>query len=373
MAARAAAPLALALIASACLGRAEAGGVLRVASVSGVVEHRVPGEVAWKQLAPGTVLGPGGEIRAQRGALVRLSSGKDAVELDGGKLRVAAGDRIVLVEGRALVEAAEHPMTISDESETIVARATKGIFRLDLGRRVAVYEGSAEVRFIQSYPVSRLRELALATGEPELRPMRLDRDDRWDRRLLAEALELDRGIENVALEGTYGAQVRDPAFYEARVQPSSAVAFLRAGPLQLTTLLREVAPTDVLVGIVVGLRIAENPGQLGQKFGEVIVLFRSGASWGLVAAELGLSGTDVLASLEQALTPGAPPQTVQPPRRPGSRQTREPSPTPTRSASPRPTRSPSPSPSPTTSTSPSPSPSPCTPLDELLGNCTPGG
>jgi hypothetical protein len=378
-----AAILALMLAAVAC-GRAEAGGVLRAAEVTGAVDYQAAGETGWKPLKQGIALGPGSQVRASTGdALVRLRSGDNAVELTGrrltgGRLRVEAADRIVLVEGRALVEAGDHAMSIRDEDSSVTARTRKGVIRYDLGLRVAVYRGAAEVRIIQSYPVPRLRELALGTGEPELRPLRLDGQDRWDKRLLGDALELDRQIEVVgrSLEGIYGRQVRGFKFYEDRVNPPSAVAFLRSGPLALGNLLREVAPIDVLAGVIIGLRIAGTPGALAKSFSEVILLFRSGASWGVIAAELELAGPEVVAGLEQALTPGAPPQKVQPRPRPRTvvPPTGSPRPSTRPTSSPRPSQPPSPSPSPTTSNSPSPSPTPspsCSPLDVILGTCSP--
>jgi hypothetical protein len=370
--------LALALLGAAC-GRAVAGGVLRAAEVSGDAQYQAAGETAWTVLRPGTALGPGSQVRVPSDGLIRLRSGDDAVELTGGRLRVEGPDKVVLIEGRSLIESGKNAMTIRDNDASLTARISKGVLRYDLGQRIAVYRGEAEVRITQSYPVPQLRELALGTGEPTLRPLNLDPEDRWDLRLLGDALELNRQIEVIgrSLEGIYGAQVRDPAFYEKRVTPPTAVSFLRSGDLALGALLREVEPIDVLAGVVIGLRVAGSAERLAESFRNVIALFRSGASWGVIAAELELPGPEVVAGLEQALTPGAPPQAVQPrpkpktvvvPPSPG-----QPRPSPRPTSSPRPTQSPSPSPSPTNSPTPSPSPSPsptCSPLDQILGNCT---
>lgn len=380
-AAAAAALLALAL---AGCGRAEAGGVLRAAEVEGAVEVQAAGEAGWRPLKPGAVVGPGSQVRAAAAALVRLAGGKDAVEVTGGRLRVASASRLVLLEGRALVQAADGSMTIGDEPASTVATIAKGIVRFDLGSRIAVYAGEAGVEAVRSYRVPLLRELALATGDPELRPLRLvaDGQDRWDKRYLGDAIELERQIDVVgrSLEQIYGAQVRDPLFYEKRVKPASAVAFLRSGPLSLSALLSEVAPIDVLTAVVMGLRVAGSADKLAESFRNLLALFDAGASWGVIAAELGLPSAEVVAGLEQALTPGAPPQTVAPPR-PRGRRTITPTSPPTRppgpTSSPRPSTSPTPSPPPTspspspTPTSPSPTPSPtCSPLDIVLGTCS---
>jgi hypothetical protein len=372
----------LVLLGGAC-GRAVAGGVLRAAEISESAQYQEPGQTRWMPLRVGTALGPGSQVRVPSTGLVRLRSGDDAVELTGGRLtggrlRVEGADKLVLIEGRSLVESGDHAMIIRDNDRTLTALISKGVMRFDLGHRVAVYRGEAEVRITQSYPVPRLRELTLGIGDPELRPLNLDAEDRWDRRILGDALELNRQIEVVgrSLEGIYGAQVRDPAFYEKRVTPPTAVSFLRSGDA-LATLLREVTPIDVLAGVVIGLRVAGAPERLGDSFRNVIALFLQGASWGVIAAELELPGPEVVAGLEQALTPGAPPQAVQPRPKPKTvvvpPTPSSPRPTTRPTSSPRPTQSssPSPSPSPTNSPSPSPTPSPsCSPLDQILGSCS---
>ncbi|MGH2831017.1 MAG: hypothetical protein ACRDJM_11090, partial [Actinomycetota bacterium] len=325
---------------------------------------------AWEPLRRGRALAPGEEVRTEDDGTVVLSSGSGSFEMARGAWLIVRSAQHVVARTGKILASAQRSVRLDDESG-LSAVAKEGSFRLDVGTRVAVYRGSVSVSLpagAVEVPVG--REVTLGLVAPDVRAIAIDPNDPWDVRLLADAIQIDRALRPYqrTFDASTASDQKSLDFFGRYVE-AGAIGFL--GPL-LPARLARYGKFDVLVALFIGI---ERSGALGTPltatFAEVIALRDEGASFGLAAQVLGVKPQPLLQRVVTGLTPGAPPQRVEPTRRPGQPT---PSPQPTGSRSP----SSSPSPSPTGTGEPSPSPSPTqsspTPTSsptciEILGLC----
>lgn len=297
-----AAALSLALTASACFGpsHAKASGSYRAAEVEGRAE--VLRNEAWAPLAEGSLVSAGDEVRALSGASVRLTQ-EDGPEVElapESHVGLRPGGAVEVVSGNVLgIARAGAPVVL--ESRGVTARGTGGALRLDrnLSMRVGVYGGAATLAAAGGRTdVPRLRE-AVVVGKTLPRvvdPLSISALDRWDRRFLGEALDVDRELRGLArgFDAQYGHASDGAGFFGEFI------------PLRSLSFVEPYVPTahasDVLVGLVVAALVRQEQGEsLASAFAGVMDLRMRGASWGLIAFERGLDLDDLLTLVLRAV------------------------------------------------------------------------
>lgn len=259
-------------------------------------------------------------------------------------IELRSGDLLATFERRGEVETSE----ASVSGETAVFRVDRG-----LALRLGVYDGSATITGSgNELEVPRYREAIVAGGViPEVpKPYQIDPDDRWDRTLLERAIELDERLRSFGsgLEAQLGPVVGNAFF--SLLLPEDETGFL--APYE------DIRRSDILIGLMMAAEASAGSPNIAARFGNILDLWRQGASWGLLALEFGASAEGLfdglLSAIErvglfiQGLTPGG---TANQPGQSG------PSPSPTTSPNGggggggngpgKPSPSPSPSPSPT--------------------------
>jgi len=362
---------ALMLAATSCLGGSHrgGGGGLRATSVVGAVTVQTPGEPA-HALRQGSTVAEGSALTTARDASVRLEDGEDlAVELAGEtRATIVSSQRASLDLGAALAETAKGSFAF--DSRGVGVTVSNGAARLDrrLGTlRVGVYKGSAHLDLVgRTADVPVYRQQDFAGGVPLERdptPLTLDDRDPWDRRLLGDVLELDKGLAQFVrgFNSEFSQQALVPVFFTAFVPVRAAATVVATAPA-------DVSAADKLIGLVFAQQLSARDGndsQLARHFGEMVAEFQQGATWGLIAKERGLELRLLLPAVLDAIRRGTTPPPV-PSGGAGGGGGGGGSTPPT----PRPTGSPKPTPSPSPTKTPSPTPTPtCSLLDQLLQNC----
>lgn len=372
------AALLLAFAGTAC-GAARASGVFTASDVEGAVEVRAGGD--WEPLSDGRTVAASEEVRTGPGGSVTLEADGTRYELGGDTWMIVGADAGATAKTGSLLAESERPIVVGDGGG--VTATGPGAFRLDYGRRVASYRGTIAIEGTSgNIDLPPLRELTLGLAVSDVRLMVLDEGDRWDRRYLADAIEIDRSLAPYERSFDVNAGVARPTleFIGTYVDPN-AIGFL--APL-LGTRLSRTGPFDALVSLLIAIEHANVAGKpLPESFSDVLDLREQGATFGVVALALSVEPGPLLRRVLLALNPAEPPQKVtpiegSPSPRPRATGGGSPTPSPSPTGSRRPTSSPtptsSPSPTPTQSGSPSPSPSPsptCEIVDQLMGTCTP--
>jgi hypothetical protein len=134
--------------------------------------------------------------------------------------------------------------------------------------------------------------------------------DEWDRRFLADAIAIDRVIEQlqVGWRNQYGELPQQVAFYEDFVSDlAGADAAGVADSVELLASRRDGdllgPPVEVLAGLVVArARVAVTDGSLSDAATEILGLRRAGATWGLTATLLDLDQAAIAQAAEAGLT-----------------------------------------------------------------------
>jgi hypothetical protein len=300
-----------------------AAWILLVAMVTGACVGSAPGEDSMGRVRPlgGTVwlmhegdvdlvsepadLTSGDEVRTARDgrAEVELATGGTVELAPGAEVRVN-GSGPELLAGDALVEASAptgvavpFPTAQTAGLGRVAVTAERGVFRLERGvsLRVAVYEGSVRIPgsgFEAS--VDRLREAVVAAGivPSNPRPLQVDPTDRWDLRMLGEAIAL----------GDHLARLQQGL---ARQLPRRGVGdtVRKALPPTLPTgaamrHLADLSPAAALVAAVVADRAAREQGlAVTESLTGVVEELRLGASWIVVIAQRELAAEGLLAAL----------------------------------------------------------------------------
>ena len=301
---------------ASCVGGGGGGGngSFEAAELSGSVSVRAP-DGAVRTLERGDDVPAGSVIKTgSDDSFVRLEAGAGrAVELLADTQVTMVDARTVTLDiGRVLGQTGtRQPLTISSRG-TVVQVSVDGASRVErlLGAlRVAVYAGSSRVELLgRGVDVPRFRELVVAGGVPlerEPRPLTLSATDRWDRRLLGDVLDFDRelGQFGTGFNAEFGSVPIAPRFF-ANFVTLPSVGFLRA---QLPT----NQPAEILVGVVFAQRLAAeaaNQLRLPEFFAALVNLRDQGATWGLIAKEMGLDLRLALQGVRDAIARGTAPE-----------------------------------------------------------------
>jgi hypothetical protein len=206
--------------------------------------------------------------------------------LDAGDLLVVAGDDDVALE------AADTEITV----ETGAARVSR-----DLGVDIGLYAGTATVDSASAVrAVPGLRQLNVPVlGRParDLRPIRYDAADPWDRRFLGDAIALGEELQGLA--DTYSASLepgagRTVGFYRQVLPGLDGERGFDQGLLDPPR-----PPGEVLVGAAIA-DLADR-GSFADRWDAVFGFRDDGAAWGLVALDQGVGRGPLLRTVEHAL------------------------------------------------------------------------
>jgi hypothetical protein len=291
---RIAAIISLAMLAGAC-ARTGSGDGLRLVPLDGEVYVVRGSEESLvtdpQELAIGDSIrtGPGGM------ALVEFPGKRTAELAPSSELAIAGADRSELPEGEALFQASDG-MTVASGAAEI--EGAGGYFRVERyvgALRLGVYSGSATIEGWDGR-VPSLNEVAVSAGivpDPP-RPLDLDPGDRWDRRMLGEAMAL-------------GAELTDIARGLASQLPPSvgAVPVERVLPQRFPARgaeseLRSFPVAQGLVAAMVALQAARADDRSPlQVLRDILNLRDLGAEWSIVVARWQLFGGGVLAALSR--------------------------------------------------------------------------
>lgn len=311
--------LIIALIATSCAGGREVPKPMQIKILKGsarLFREEVPSIVRSQ-----AGVRAGDRIVQSRDGIAELylAAGR-LFEIAGADLRVVSPTKVTLDRGNALASLAARA---SVDGREIEISSAKGAFRVDrsLATRVGVYEGQARVESDgEELSVPRLRQATIAGGVvPRApKPLRIDAGDPWDRRFLQEALDLD-----VRLTG-FGRGL------EAQLGTGSGVAFFArilpvGGDLGFLVPFVGLRRSDVLIALALSLEAAKSPESVSGRFTQIYALWSDGATWGLIAYELGVGQPSVFARLLDAVRlagvtigagPVVPPRTSPPPAAP---------------------------------------------------------
>lgn len=355
--------------APSCVGRRGPGSSFRAESPSGDVQVRAPGTSDWVALSSGRRVTPEDEVRTRDGSVALARDDGARIELGRyTSLRVDRVTELTLEAGRVLIVVPEIPVEV--EAQGVHAQARKAMYRVEAGYSIRVGSYGGEVTVSQDadrVTLGDFRQVEITGGvfQRDPLPMRISPSDDWDRKLLSDALDLDRQLRQYGRVFLYdfAAQARNPLFYVTLVPglPQSAIE----------SLLRTRAdPADLLFGVLMAGRVGDT---VAASLGDLMRLRFAGATWGLIARERRIDMKAFLALVIAALVPPSSPSAS-----PGATSRPSPGGSPGPSGSPSPSGSPtdrpsgSPSPSPSRSPTPSPNPSPtCDPISLLLGRCGP--
>ncbi len=255
---------------------------------------------SWALLEPGDVVTTGARVRSADGA---------RIDVTGGQLELGVGTNATFFPGAVELATGSMLTSVTSPREVRANGATVegvGVWRVDLASspRVAVYDGGVGVLGTVDVAVGRLEQAALRTDDTRARPMRIDPADGWDARFAAEVIAVDRfaASSQVSLGRTYGADVRERAFYDdfdllgedlQDALPSLAVrrSDTRFGP-----------PDQIILGAAVAQVLIDFAGIEPAAAVAAVDLERGdGASWGtvLVRRDQGVAALRIV--LDQAL------------------------------------------------------------------------
>jgi hypothetical protein len=284
----------LAMLAGAC-ARSGSGDGLRIVPLGGdvfVVHGSAESLVTEpEELAVGDSIrtGPGGT------AFVEFPGDK-AVELaPSSELVIAAVDRSELADGRALFHAPDG-MTVSSGPAEI--EGVGDYFRVDryIGAlRLGVYSGTATIEGWDGR-VRSLQEVGVSAGIVPEPPRFLDLDsrDRWDRRLLGDAIDLGDELGDIAR----GLASQLPPGTD--VVPLERVLPKRFPARSAQPELRSFPVADGLVAAMVAIQAARADDRSPlQVLRDVLHLRELGAEWSIVVARWHLLRSGVLAALSR--------------------------------------------------------------------------
>lgn len=243
----------------------------------------------------------GDRIVLSRGGLaeLRLAAGRsfELTGRNGVELRISSTSALNLERGSVLAKLSSQA-TIA--AAALSASSSKAAFRIDhaLSIRVATYLGKVRLTAPgRSLDLPRLRQVVVAAGElpGRERPIRINKVDRWDRRYLQAAIDLDSRLANFAqgLEAQLG-RSSGPALFSAVMPTAGDLSFLNPYSSQRRS--------DIVIGLVIASEAAaNNGGSVGDVFAPVIGLWSDGASWGLIAFEYGVGEQKLFGGLLEAV------------------------------------------------------------------------
>jgi hypothetical protein len=279
---------AFAVAAIACNGGPDARSDARLVPLSGEISvgREAAGEFVIEREM---LLAPGDAVRADVDGWARIvwPDGRIAELAPETSVRLVGSRVIELLAGSVLVRATE--FLAVDVAGTRV-EGQDALFRVDrrLSSRIGVYEG--RVRLPGSAlddPLEALRQIVLV-GDSLSRaqvPLQVDPDDPWDAEILGDAIDVGLGL--LRLERGVAAQLPED-------QASALRAVLGVLPVRTLTaltpdLLAPLSPSEILLaGAVAGPVGRGSKAGIRSAFERVAALRGLGASWVVVAADLGL-------------------------------------------------------------------------------------
>ncbi|MCA1839051.1 MAG: hypothetical protein ABR507_12215 [Actinomycetota bacterium] len=290
----------LALIASACGSGAGAGTApMQLSVVEGIATLLHKGQST--HLLKGThplATGDRVSVSSKGVARIALASGR-AFELSGSTSVIVASQSALELRTGDVLATVTAPARVTVEGVDVEgARSTFRVSR-DSSSRVRSYDGSSIDVSTAGGTLSlpRFREAVIAGGvlPRSPRPLRLSASDRWDRRLLQDAIDLDERLSNFArgLEAQLGDQP-GVQFFQQVTPVGSDVAFI--GQFLVNR------KSDLLIGLL--MTIGASGGQstgLQQRFATIFSLWSDGASWGLLAHEFGVAQPSLFDGLLSAI------------------------------------------------------------------------
>ncbi|MGI8685618.1 MAG: hypothetical protein ACR2MO_11130 [Acidimicrobiales bacterium] len=234
------------------------------------------------------------------GAQVKVLSGSAAIALgDGGRVDVRTGSEIEfgsplsLVADDLLVTSGNTPLKV-DVAGSVVT--VDGVARLtrDLAVSAASYRGSLTVRSAaRSLKVPALRQAdvpSLGVLPAEAEPLRYDTADAWDRRYLAQAIDLGEQLESRGKGFTNQlppGSGSTPGFYRVLLPA------LENEPAFVADLIpADGDPGDTLIGAAI--TVSGKLGTFAERWANVFRFRSAGATWGLVALDQQVNDADAL-------------------------------------------------------------------------------
>jgi hypothetical protein len=300
--------LVMAVLVGAC-GRGPVSSFgFEVLPLEGTVEILQGGQ--WKSVSERTVLSRGDQVHAGADGKARIHlPGQQTVELAPEARVLVTGPEAAEVLGGSVLAQARRGLAVAVDGLEVIA--SDAVFRLDLtlSRRLVVYRGEAEVPGSGwDDPVTAFQQLTLvgrsAPRRPE--PLVVDTNDRWDVRLLGEAMDV--GLALLQQETGLASQLRDQA---ARKTVFRTLSTALPGE-NLRAQLAKLPPAVVVVAATIAMSLeAEGPTKVLDRIFHLRTL---GASWIVVAALLGV-GRGVVATLEDivgSIVLGVNPQAASP-------------------------------------------------------------
>lgn len=234
------------------------------------------------------------------GAQVKVLSGSASIALPGGAtVDVRKGSEIELTSPLSLV--AEDLLVTSGSKPLRVAvggseMTVDGVARLtrDLAVSAATYRGTVTLRSAaRSLEVPALRQadvpsLGVLPAEPE--PLRYDTADAWDRRFLAQAMDLGEQLESRSRGFTNQLPVGQgttPGFYRVLLPALEQESAFGEDLIAVGN-----APGDTLVGAAIA--VSGKLGTFSERWANVFGFKAEGATWGLVALDQQVNDANAL-------------------------------------------------------------------------------
>jgi hypothetical protein len=289
--------LALAILGASCSvgDTALTGKSMTIRMISGSV-NLLHGKKSTR-VGSSAALSPGDQIVMGRTALAEVRLAKGLVfELSGADALVTGANSLKLTRGALLADVTA-PAKV--DAESVVVTASRASFRVDraLATRVGVYAGSVvATRMLDKLKIPSLRQTIVAAGilPRAAKPLRISSTDRWDRRFLQEALDLDGRLSNFGrgLEAQLGAGAGLP-FFQQIMPLGLDLSFLSS---YLTN-----RRSDLLIGLTLANGLGKNPSTFAANFNQIITLWSDGATWGLIAYEFKVDPTNIFDGLLNAV------------------------------------------------------------------------
>lgn len=261
--------------------------------------------VAGREFVPvttGRVIRRGDRVRVVvGGALLELPDSAAAEMRSGSSVTVGgrAGAALALSEGDLLVRVERGRVVVDGGSARAAVSRGAARLRRSASLVVGTYEGEVRLEGAgRALTVPAYRQAAVVgvgTIPDAVRPLGLSDDDEWDRRLLGSVLDLDsrlvafgRGFDAVAPEE----EARAPGFF-ATLLPDVPAGELTADDVAPRS------PGENLIALTLAV-LDGSPFRVALR--EILDFRAQGARWGLVAADRGIAGGDVLGRLNDALS-----------------------------------------------------------------------
>jgi hypothetical protein len=270
-----------------------------------------------------------GEARLEPHGFVELMKPGHSYERVTKPITIRNGDRVFVRSGAADLRVPDAELALREGSEVIVqnepqllrgdllvvpssrlsVRSDRSVYEVSGAARLsrgfadtaASYVGSTTVRSAgSSLAVPQYRQATVAAiGQVPRRPepLKYRVDDAWDRRFLADAIDL--GIELQSRSDGASAQFRGqgttPGFYRTLLPQLDAVE-----PFQASLLDPGRPPGEHIVGA--GLALAGRRGEFLDRWQRIFTFRSEGATWGLVAMDEGVQRVPGLVrSIDEAL------------------------------------------------------------------------